>query len=120
MKFSFEINVVPGGVREINLFGKIIVPEEFEALKSKVNELLELKHRKFIVNLEEVEQMNSSGLNLLINLLTRIRNKGGEMIVINVNGSVYKLFEISKLTKVFNIYNSKESAVNELNNIGNE
>ena len=120
MKFSFEIKTVPGGVREINLFGKILIPEDFTPLKEKIDELLELKNRKFILNLEEVEQMNSSGLNLIINLLTKIRNKGGELLIIHAEGSVRKLFEISKLTKVFKIYNSKEEAVNELNKLNNE
>jgi anti-anti-sigma factor len=117
---TFTINNYPGSVRELSFVGKISSSGDFEEIKNKVDELIDLGIRKFILNLEGVSFMNSSGLNLMLNLLTKTRNKGGDLILVNLNGTVEKLFEISKLKKVFKICRSLDEAINELNNLNNE
>ena len=120
MSVTFTIKSYPGSVREISFVGKISSNEDFDGIKEKVEELLALDIRKIIINLEQVSFMNSSGLNLMLNLLTKTRTKGGELVITNVNGTVEKLFEISKLSKVFKIKHSLDEALNELNNLDNE
>lgn len=120
MSVTFTINNYPGSVRELSFVGKISSTDDFDGIKEKVDELLKLNIRKFIINLDGVSFMNSSGLNLMLNLLTKTRNKGGELLLVNLNGTVEKLFEISKLTKVFKICKSLDEAINELNNLNNE
>lgn len=107
-------------MREISFVGKISSTEDFVGIKEKVEELLGLGIRKIVINLSSVSFMNSSGLNLMLNLLTKTRNKGGELVIVHLNGTVQKLFEISKLTKVFKIFNSLDEAINEFNNLSNE
>jgi len=64
----------------------------------------------------KVRFMNSSGLGLLITLLTKFRNKGGEMYLVNPSSSVQKLLIITKLTSIFNIAPTVEEAVSKLKN----
>ena len=55
--------------------------------------------------------MNSSGIGVLITLLTKYRNQEGEMILIKPSENIQKLLLITKLNKIFTIVNNKEEAV---------
>lgn len=56
---------------------------------------------KCVIDLHGVSFMNSSGLGLLITVLTKFRNKGGEVSLIGVSESVKKLLIITKLNSIF-------------------
>jgi anti-sigma B factor antagonist len=45
--------------------------------------------------------MNSTGLNILINVLTRTRNAGGDALIAGMSNSVRQLFIVTKLDTVF-------------------
>ena len=97
----------------VDLKGRMMDTESIKELISQVEEALKT-HNKIILNLEQLEYLNSSGLNTLISILTKSRVKGGETIITNVPESVNKLFIISKLNTVFEIKNSVEEAEQEL------
>ena len=58
--------------------------------------------------------MNSSGLNVLIQLLTKTRTSGGESVICNVNKKVNDLLVITKLNTLFKVADSKDDAVKML------
>ena len=58
--------------------------------------------------------MNSTGLSILINILTQTRSKGGEVIIANVPEKINKLLLITKLNSVFTIKDNIELAKTEL------
>ncbi len=97
----------------VDLKGRMMDTESIKELIAAVEEALN-KHNKIILSLEQLEYLNSSGLNTLISILTKSRVKGGETIITNVPESVNKLFIISKLNTVFEIRNSVEEAEKEL------
>ena len=66
------------------------------------------------VDVENVRYMNSSGLGVLITLLTKVKNKGGEIVLIRPSDQIKKLLEITKLNAVFASYDSEEEAVQQL------
>lgn len=55
--------------------------------------------------------MNSSGLNTLIQLLTKARVGGGEAVLFNLNKKINELILITKLNTLFKIVSTKEEAV---------
>lgn len=59
-----------------------------------------------IVDISHVRYINSSGIGVLITLLTKARNKGGELCLIKPSDSVQKLLIITKLQAIFKVYNS--------------
>ncbi len=97
----------------VDLKGRMMDTESIKELITEVEEALK-KHNKIILNLEQLEYLNSSGLNTLISILTKSRVIGGETIITNVPETVNKLFIISKLNTVFEIRNSVEEAEKEL------
>ena len=65
--------------------------------------------------MSKVSYINSSGLNLLVRLLTKARNKGGELVLISLSESVEKLFFITKLNSIFTICADATEAQNIFN-----
>ncbi|MFC2176049.1 STAS domain-containing protein [Bacteroidota bacterium] len=82
--------------------------EKFEALVSSGS-------KKYLMNIEELDYVNSSGLNLLIGMFTMARNAGGELAIGGVSPKVKKLMVMTKLDSIFKIYNSEADAAEGLN-----
>jgi anti-sigma B factor antagonist len=66
--------------------------------------------KKLIIDLTEMEYMNSTGLSILINIFTQTRNKGGEVIITNIPEKISQLLVITKLNSIFNIEETVEDA----------
>jgi anti-sigma B factor antagonist len=97
------------------LSGELIDKNQAIPLIKAVDDLLELGQSKFIIDLSELKYMNSSGLNVLIQLLTKTRNKGGESVIFNVNKKVNELLVITKLNTLFKVADSEKEAIALLN-----
>lgn len=68
-----------------------------------------------VVDISEVRYINSSGIGVLITLLTRFRNTGGDLYLLNPSKHVEKLLIITKLQAIFNIVHSEQEALNLIN-----
>jgi len=91
------------GIVIIFLTGKIMGGPEATEIKDKVNQLLDEKKYKIIIDLKNVEWMNSSGLGILIDALTVLKNNKGALKLINVSDRIKNLLKITKLNTVFEI-----------------
>ncbi len=79
-----------------------------EMLETVNNDLKD--HKNFILDLGKVQHLSSEGLNVLLHILTRSRNEGGETILCNLSTHIQSLFIITKLNNIFTITNDKRSA----------
>ncbi len=70
----------------------------------------------FVVDLKQIQFMNSVGLNFLITLRARSNDKGGQVAVANASKKVVQLLEMTKLRPIFQVNNSVEEAVASLLN----
>ena len=100
MSFSYELST-DGQLTTVKPKGRILDISEAEGLMSEVGEKIEAGSNKILFNLKNLEYMNSAGLNMLINLLTKSRNHSGEMILCELSDSVSKLLVTSKLNNIF-------------------
>jgi len=71
------------------------------------------KIMKIVINLSGVSYIDSSGLATLVEMLKKTRGYGGKMRLSNLAPKVKSLFEITKLEKLFEIYDSEEEAVSD-------
>ena len=69
------------------------------------------------IDISNVRYINSSGIGVLITVLTKFRNKDGELVLINPSEHVKKLLIITKLNAIFNVVDDEREAINELKNI---
>ena len=76
-----------------------------------MNGLLADGKRHFVVNLAGVDYMDSSGLGQLVSIWTSIRNKNGYLTLLNPSKRVRRLFEITRLHTVFEVFEQEPAAV---------
>ena len=74
-------------------------------------ELTASYQKKIVINLAEVSYIDSSGLATLVEMLKKIKSYGGKLRLSNLADKVKGLFEITKLEKIFEIYETAEQAI---------
>jgi anti-sigma B factor antagonist len=67
--------------------------------------------KKCIIDISNLRYINSSGIGVLITVLTKFRNKGGEVYLLKPSDSVQKLLVITKLNAIFQIIQTEEEAL---------
>ena len=80
-------------------------------IKDTINQLTEEQKYNVIINLEKVSYIDSSGIGALISSLSSLKKYQGGLKIINVYASVRKVFELTKLTSFFEIFDSEDDAV---------
>jgi len=113
MSFTCEVSE-ESGVKVFTLTGRLMDQAEADGLTSALKQEIENGHSNIVLDLSGLKYMNSTGLNIMINVLTKTRNAGGEAIIINVSESVKQLFVVTKLDTIFTIMSSKEDAFKRL------
>lgn len=98
----------------ISLEGNLIEKGQALQLLEKAEELVKEKSNRWAIDLEKLIYMNSSGLNTLIQLLTKARVAGGEAVLFNMNKKINELILITKLHTLFKIADSRQGAINML------
>ena len=113
MAFTFK-KTSHGNITIFHLQGDIIDKAEASAFVDEVNNISATGKNRFILELSEVKYMNSSGLNVLVNILTKARNAGGDVVVCNLSKKVSELLVITKLDSIFHILPSVEEGIKKL------
>jgi len=83
-------------------------------IKQEIVDLLNNGTSKLVVDLTGVEYLDSTGLGVLIGGLKRARERDGDLKLICDNVRILRIFEITGLTKIFDIYRSESEALEKL------
>ena len=100
----------------LSLSGDLIGEDDNKAILTDVDNYVEQGIFYSVVDISDVRYINSSGIGVLITILTKMRNKGGEICLVNPSETVQKLLIITKLNAIFKIANSKDEAKTQLLN----
>ena len=112
---SFTCNVSDAeNAKLFKLSGRLMDQAEADDLMATLEKEIGSGQNKILLELSELKYMNSTGLNVMINVLTKTRNAGGEAILVNVSESVKQLFVVTKLDTIFTIATSTEEALEKL------
>lgn len=98
------------GASIIDLQGEVDVYTAPE-LKQQIIDLLDSGSQRVIVNLQSVDYLDSTALGVLIGGLKRLRERNGSLDLICPNPRIKRIFEITGLDKIFDIYNTEEEAI---------
>ena len=93
----------------VHLKGKLDLGSELY-FKKKMEYLLERQWYNLIFNMENVEYINSFGLGVLTNVWRRVKNENGILKLASLPDKIKRLFQLTWLTKVFDIYETVEEA----------
>ena len=99
-----------GEVYIIDVNGEMDLYNSYK-LKELVTKMLEKNVKSFIINLGQVDYIDSSGIGALIYICSTLKKMNLKLAISNVHGSVKKVIELTKLTGYFPIANSLEEAL---------
>ena len=98
------------GVTVLDLSGKITLGEASGKLRSAVQDALQ-GSKKILLNLADVNYIDSAGLGELVSAFTTVKNAGGELKLLNLTKKVRDLLVITKLLTVFDVKDNEQEAV---------
>ena len=100
------------GVVILDLEGRITAGEEAGLLRETLRRLAETGRRGVILNLAEVDYIDSTGLGALVMGYTTVRKAGGTLKLLNLSRRNIELIVFTKLETVFEIFDDELDAVN--------
>ena len=100
-----------GDVTVLDISGRITLGEGNVMLRDIVRDLTDKGHKRLVLNLGEVNYIDSSGVGELVKTHTTIRNKGGELKLTNLNKRVNDLLQMTRLSAVFDIQKDEANAI---------
>jgi anti-sigma B factor antagonist len=91
------------GILHLTLAGDLIGSPDTQQLLASVNEYLGEAVTNCMVDLSQIRYINSTGIGILVSLLTKFRSRGGEMVLINPADHPKKMLALTKLTNIFTV-----------------
>ena len=95
----------------LRISGDLIGEDNGTQLVGAVNDAVSHKVLSCIVDISGLRYINSSGIGVLITILTKFRNKGGEVYLMKPSESVKKLLVITKLNAIFQVIQSEQEVI---------
>jgi anti-sigma B factor antagonist len=99
------------GIAILDVSGKLMGGPDAEAFNEILRTLMHEGVINFIVNLEKVKWVNSTGLGILISGYTTVKRAGGELKLMKVTERIENIFIVSKLSTVFQSYATEDEAL---------
>lgn len=116
MQFSYELKQ-SGTIHILTLRGELIEKNQADKMIEEVNDQILNNHNRFLLDLGELKYLNSSGLTILIQVLTKARKAGGEAVIANVGSRINELLVITKLNTVFTVASTIEEGLKKLDKL---
>ncbi len=111
MKYTQEVS---DNILKLNFSGDLIGENNGPELVELANDVIANGTNHCLLDIANVRYINSSGIGVLITLLTKFRNKGGDLYLINPSDHVNKLLIMTKLQAIFNIAGSEEEVLQKI------
>lgn len=113
MAFSLKTRKI-GDVVLVDMSGRLSMGEATLLLRNTIRQFIEGGNVKFILNLGQVAHIDSAGLGELIATYTSVRNRQGDVKLLNLDKKAKDLLQMTKLLTVFDTYNDEAKALDAL------
>lgn len=109
MNLTVDIQAPEAQTRIFNLEGEVDVYTSTQ-LKQDIAQVIDQDVKFIVLNLSKVEYLDSTGLGVLIGSLKKLREKSGNLVIVSPSVRIMRVFEITGLYKIFNIYPTESEA----------
>ncbi len=99
------------GVSIVDATGRITLGKETGMLRDTVRNLVGEGKKKILLNLADIDYIDSTGVGELVGSFTTVRNSGGELKLLNLSQKVRDVLHVTKLYTVFDIKDDEFTAV---------
>ena len=100
-----------GDVTLVDLRGRLIVGEESDAVRRQIRELVRQGNKKLLLNLGQVDYIDSRGLGDLVGAFSTVRQRGGELKLLDLGHKFEHLMRITKLVLLLDVMDDEALAV---------
>lgn len=108
---SLDLNhITHNNCTELCLSGKGLSEDDFYPLLELSSTQIKNHSPNIILNLENLDIINSLGLNSFIKIFTKSRNSGGDLYIVNISDKINQVLLLTKLNTVLNIATSLKDA----------
>jgi len=91
--------------------GNLVQKDDTDRLQSRLVEIIKNKSRNIVMDLKHVSIITSLGIGGVIRALRTVKESNGDLKLSQVNVSVKKVFDITKLNELIEIYETSDDAV---------
>lgn len=95
----------------VDMSGRITLGEGCTQLRELIREQLGKGQKNLLLNLADVNYIDSSGIGELVSGFTRVSNEGGQLKLLNLTKKVHDLLQITKLYTVFDVHDDEAKAI---------
>jgi anti-sigma B factor antagonist len=99
------------GVTVVDIGGRITLGEGSALLRKTIRDLLEEQRTLILLNLADVDYIDSSGIGELVSAYTGVKKRGGSLKLLHLTKKVHDLLQLTKLFTVFEVYSDEGSAL---------
>jgi anti-sigma B factor antagonist len=99
------------GVTVLDLSGRITLGEGSVQLREAVRDLISKGSKTMLLNMGDVNYIDSSGLGELVSAYTTAKNQGAQVKLLNLTKKVKDVLQLTKLYTVFDVYEDEASAI---------
>ncbi|HEX2662893.1 MAG TPA: STAS domain-containing protein [Candidatus Acidoferrum sp.] len=100
-----------GSVTVVDLSGRITLGDGSALLRKTIRGLLQDERKKILLNLADVDYIDSSGIGELVSGFTAVKNQSGELKLLQLTKKVRDILQITKLYTVFDVYTDENTAI---------
>lgn len=100
-----------GDITILTLNGRLVLDDGDLLFRDRVNALVAKGRKKIVVSLRDVTYIDSCGVGVLIAKLVSVRNKGGDLKLVQLSARSHRVFDICRLTNVFEAFESEDEAI---------
>lgn len=100
-----------GPITVVDIGGRITLGEGSALLRKTIRDLLDDQRVKILLNLADVNYIDSSGIGELVSAFTAVKNRGGDMKLLHLTKKVHDLLQLTKLFTVFDVYSDEHIAL---------
>ncbi|MEC9372272.1 MAG: STAS domain-containing protein [Planctomycetota bacterium] len=101
------------GVSQVEFIDRNILDEgNIQQIGEEIVSLIEASPQpKILISFSNVDHLSSAALGTLITINSKIKSKGGQLRLANIDPQIYEVFVITKLNRLFQIHDTSEDAL---------
>src|SRR3984893_17090714 len=100
------------GITVLDLKGRLTVGDDVSRFREQLQKQIDSGHRNIVLNMEQVDYIDSTGLGALVMAYTSMQRANGKIKLLNLSRRGIELLVMTKLTTIFEVFDDEQSAIN--------
>jgi len=109
-----------GDVTVLQVSGRVVLGDGAAELRTRLNDLVDEAHLKFLLDLRNVTYIDSFGVGVIASKYVSVRRKGGDLKLLRMSPRSQRVMRTAGLLKIFQSFESEEEGLNSFAHTPNQ